>query len=379
MPYRVWVVDGAVGEGYAAPSWRKRLELPFKSGSWARNRNRGGSGSVVVDTRHPAFAGVERTPVWPWASWIVIEWQAPGSSVWHLVYAGVITECAYDWESKELTLAHTDIWELWKRRIVTGDRSNQIAKSKITWSNLSAGTLVKRIVQNAVNPHGVGRYYGMPIVYPADVSGAQDLEVYGYNFETADDLIRDIIDDDDGPDIDFRPRWSSSGTLEWVLEVNANKNLVWDYDMDVDHPAVASMSYRLNAEEVTNVLYGTGEGTEVDMLVRQSLADGIPYPALEDVENFSNEKSLTRLQARSTGSRRAKDGAIRQLDMSVFADRGPFLSELRLGGSIRWKANNDPWLLSGWHPMEMIGYSGNLTDEKVALTLQSMEGRESGV
>ena len=379
MPYRVQVVDGAVGEGYVPPTWRPRMELPFTSGSWARNRNRGARGQITVDARHPAFAGTQRTPVWPWASWVAIEWQAASFTRWNLVYAGVITEAQYDWASKQITFSHEDIWSLWARRLVTNDRTNQIAKAKVSWSGLSKGTLIKRILQNATSAFDAGRYYDMPIVYPADVTGSNSLEVYGYNFETAESLINDLIEDEDGPDIDFRPRWSSEGTLEWVLEVNANKSLVWDYDMDADQTGVESMVYRLNADSITNVMYGTGEGTEVDTLVRQSKSVGIPYPALEGTESFSNTKSLDKLQSQLTEARRAVDGAIRQLDMTVYANREPYLSDLRLGGSIRWKADKDTWLLSGWHPMELIGFSGSLTDEKVDLVIQSMEGRESGV
>lgn len=379
MPYRVSVVDGEVTEGYVGPTWKPRMFLPFKSGSWARNRSSGSQGQIVVDTRDPAFKGTQRSPVWPWSSWIVIEWRRPTSEVWHLIYAGVITDARYDWATKELTLSHEDIWTILKKRIVTDDRSNDIAKAKVSWSGWSRGTLIKRILQNITNPFNAGRYYGLPLVFPEDSAGAHSLEVYGYNFETADDLIRDLIEDEDGPDIDFRPRWSSDGTLELVLEVNANKSLLWDYDMDVERPAVASMVYRLSGTEITNVLYGIGEGTEVRTLVRQSRSIGLPYPALEGTGSFSNVKSLERLQSLTTESRRTTDGAIRQLDMTVFADAGPYLSELRLGGSIRWKADKDTWLLSGWHPMELLGMSGNLTDEKVSLVIQSLEGRGSGV
>lgn len=379
MPYRVHVVDGAMPGPGTTPSWKPRMTLPFTSGSWARMRNGGSTGQMVIDTRDERFKGTQRLPVWPWQSWLVIEWRHPSSDTWNVMYAGVITEAAYDWASKELTLSHSDLWAIFAKRIVTIDRTNKISDSKVTWSGLSKATMIKRIIQNIQQPYGADLVYDLPIILPADVSGSESLTVYGYNFEKASDLIDDIVNDDEGPDVDFRPRWSSSGSLEWVMEVNANKSHVRDYDLDADQSSVLNMVYRLNADNVVNKLYGTGEGTERRTLTRQSTAGPFTYIAMERAEKFSTVKSLDRLQSLTTGFRRARDGAIRQLDMSVRADGSPWLSELRLGGSVRWKANKDSWLLSGWHAFEVIGLAGDLTNEVVRITTQEMEGRGSGV
>ncbi|WP_313812983.1 hypothetical protein [Glutamicibacter sp.] len=354
------------------------MELPFDSGSWERKRNAGSRGRITIDTKHEKFKGTQRTPVWPWQSWIVVEWRNPKYNTWHVVYAGVITEASYEWASKKLTLSHEDIWTIFSKRIVTTDRSNDISSSKVTWTNLSKATMIKKIIQNITNNFGSPLIYDLPISLPADAAGSEDMTVYGYNFDKASDLINDYIEDDEGPDIDFRPRWSSEGTLEWVMEVNANKTRVWDYDLDVDKSSVENMNYTLSGAYLVNKMYGTGEGTERRTLTRQSSSDGFPYPALEDAEKFSGMKSLERLQSATTGARRAKDGAIRQLDMAVRADGSPALNELALGGSVRWKADKDSWLLSGWHPFELIGLSGDLTSEVVKIETQEMEGRSSG-
>lgn len=378
MPYRVLVVDGAIASAGVAPSWSVRMELPFLSGSWQRKRNGGGTGSLTLNATDPRFKGTQRTPIWPWQSWIVIEWRHPTSSSWSVVYAGVITEVQYSWASKQITIQHSDIWAVWAKRIVTSDRTNDIASSKVSWSGLSKATMIKRILQNAIDPKGSPLYYDMPILFPADVSGGESLTVYGYNFEKASDLVNDYIEDESGPDIDFRPRWSTDGQLEWVMEVNPNTGRVWDYDMDAEQSSVIEMRYTLSGDSVRNKVYGAGEGSERRTLVRQSDGLNSPYPALEDVVKFSTVKDLTKLQAMTTGDRQARDGAIRQLDMTVRADGSPRLSELALGGSIRWKADKDTWLLSGWHAWELIAFGGNLTNEEITLTTQEMEGRAGG-
>ncbi len=333
---------------------------------------------MVVDTWDERFKGVQRSPIWPWQSWVVVEWCHPDSEAWHVVYAGVITEVRYSWASKKITIQHSDIWALWERRIITGDRTNDIASSKIAWSGLSKATMIKRVLQNAIDPKGSPLYYDMPILFPADVSGSESLTVYGYNFDKAADLINDFIEDETGPDIDFRPRWSTDGRLEWVMEVNPNISRVWDYDLDAEQTSVVEMQYVLAADSIRNKVYGAGEGSERRTLVRQSDNNTTPYPALEDSVKFSSVKDLSKLQSMTTGDRQARDGAIRQVDMTVRADGSPRLSELAVGGSIRWKADKDTWLLSGWHTWELIAFSGSLTDEQIKLTTQEMEGRAGG-
>lgn len=375
MPYRVQVVDGRVDPPGTAPTWQSRMELPFISGSWARKRNGGAGGQIVINTRAEQFKGVQRLPVWPWQSWVVIEWRASSAAAWHVVYAGVITDASYDWASKQLSLSHADIWQIFQRRLVTNDRTNDIATTSVSWSGLSAGTLVKRIVQNAMDGKGSPLVYALPIRYPTDVAGSKKLKVYGYNFEIAADLINDLIEDEDGPDIDFRPRWSQDNTLEWVLEVNANKSDIWDFDLDVEQGSVLSMVYKLDGSDLCTKMYGAGEGTERRTLVRQSDHNDTNYLAMEDVMKFSSVSELDQLQSMTTGARFLRDGAIRQLDMKIRADGSPRLNELSLGGSLRWKANNDPWLVSGWHEWEVIEFSGNLANEEITLVTQEMEGR----
>ncbi|KWR73334.1 hypothetical protein RN04_03570 [Arthrobacter sp. W1] len=353
------------------------MELPFESGSWSRKRNGRAGGQLTINTLDERFQGVQRLPIWPWQSWVVIEWQHPSSATWHVVYAGVITEDSYDWASKKITISHQDVWSIFDQRIVTTDRTNDIAGSKVIWSGLSKATMIKRIIQNSISSFGSPLMYDMPFLLPADEAGTEELTVYGYNFEKASDLINDYIEDDGGPDIDFRPYWTSYGSLAWALEVNANKALVWDYDLDADQASVENLTYKLSGSALCIKVYGAGEGSERRTLVRQSDHNESNYLAMEDSEKFSGVKDLAKLQSITTGNRLGRAAAIRQIDMTVRADGSPALNELALGGSVRWKADNDVWLPSGWHSWEVIAFSGSLTDETIKITTQDLLGPEA--
>lgn len=372
MGYRVQLVDGR--------SFRPTMEVKPVSGSWSRARNIGRGGNCTIQANDPDyFLGTQRTPVWPFQQWIVVEWAPPGSLVWKILYAGIITEAVYSWAGKSLDLAHSDLWVFWPKRVVTPDRSNDLASKKITWTGHSAGTIAKKAIQAGLNAQGSPLNYALPIVFPADVAGTHDRTVYGYNFETVQDILDEVMESDEGPDIDFRPRWSTGGTLEWVMEVNANRTVVFDYNLDADQTPVTSMTYKLAGMGLSNKVYGLGEGSEKKMLVRQSSGDLSPYPALESTASFKEINKLDRLQARTTGARKALDGAIRQVDMTVKDDGPPRVTDLLLGSTIRWKADKDSWLLSGWSSgWELIEYSGQMTGGDVKLAFQEMEGRAGG-
>lgn len=372
MPYRVQLVDGQ--------TWRPAMEIKPKSGSWGRARNSGRGGQCTIQANDPDhFEGTQRTPVWPFQQWIVVDWAPPGSVDWKILYAGVITEAAYDWATKVLALTHSDIWVFWDRRFVLADRTNDLASSKVTWSNISPQTMAVRAVKAGVNAQGSPLRYAMPVVFPAETIGALDRVIYGYSLETVRDILDDVMESENGPDIDFRPRWSTEGTLEWVMEFNANKSVVFDYNLDADQTPVTGMTYQLSGTGLANKVYGLGEGTEKKMLVRQSSGDLSPYPALEADESFKEVKKLTQLQDRTTGARKALDGAIRQVSLKVRDDGPPRVTDLRLGATIRWKADKDSWLLSGWSQgWELIEYSGPMTSGDVSLDFQEMEGRSGG-
>lgn len=371
MPYRIQVVDGA--------TWRPTMELKPTSGPWARARNSGRGGQLVVQTKDEHFVGTQRLPVWPVQNWIVVEWAPVGSFEWKILYAAIITEAAYDWVTKNLTLSHTDLWHFWDRRFVLADRANTLASSKIVWTNVSAMTLAIRAVKAGLDGHGSPLTYAMPIVFPSETAGTIDRTIYGYSLETVRDILDDVMESENGPDIDFRPRWSSTGTLEWVMEFNANRDVVFDYDLDADQTPVTSMTYQISGSHLANKVYGLGEGTEKKMLVRQSTHDSSPYPALELDESFREVKKVDQLQKRTTGARLTSGITVRQVTIKVQAEGPPSVKDLRLGAKVYWKADSDSWLLSGWSAgWEIIEYSGSMTSDDISLVFQEIEGAAGG-
>lgn len=372
MPYRVQIVS--------AETWRPLMEVKPLSGSWSRARNAGRGGQMTVQVRGDEYAqDVRRLDTWPFQRWVVVEWASPGSEDYRVLYAGAILNPRYSWLTGQLSISHTDIWAMWTRRLVLASRTASAATEHLKWTGMSLGMLAKRAVAAGLDPRESHLNYALPVVLPADVPGTVDRTVYGYNFETVQDLLDEVLESEAGPNIDFRPRWSSEGTLEWVMEFNANGSVVFDYDLDAEDSPVKDLEYALDGSHLANFLYGVGEGSEKKTLVRISDAQETPYIALEDVESFKEVSKLDRLQRLTTGSRLARDGAIRTMTMKVTADGPPKVTDLRVGASVRWKAEVDKYFLSGWSVgWELLEYGGSFGSEEINLVFQDFEGAESG-
>lgn len=367
--YRVCLVDTA--------TWRRKMDITPKSGSWGRAQNAGRSGQCVLQAGDQSDPdAVIRSTTWPLLHFVVVEWLTSPLAAPVILYAGIVTDTEYSWKSKDVTLSHADIWWLFTRRFVLKDRTSTFATkpSKFVYVNIDAATLAKMGIQGGTNG-GSDPQYVLPIVLPANGTGTIDRTIYGYDLETVQDILDEAIQAEGGIDIDFRPRWSTEGTLEWVMDVNANKTTVLDWDLDAEETPVTDFNFRVAGSGVGNVVYGVGEGMEVDMKVHAAKTAGSVYLALERQVAFKSVKNADALRRRTLGEMVPTNGAIRQIDMSVQADGPPHVGQFKLGSTIRWKADNDPWLLAGWSgDWELLEFSGAMTSPSVKLAFQGREG-----
>lgn len=342
------------------------MELTPLSAPWERGLNAGSSGRMVLqagDTEEPLV--VIPATTWPLNNWVVIEWDGVP------VYAGIVTDTEYDWKTRQVTLSHSDIWWHWSRRFVLEDRSSTFPKGVIEWTNLRPMILAKRAIQAGMNG-GSDPNYALPIILPEEGEvGSSRRTVYGYNLETVQDILDELMESETGFDLDFIPRWSTAGTLELVMAVDANKGRVLEWDLDAEETPVQSLKFRIAGSSINTRIYGVGEGSEKNMLSYANRVQGTTYPALETMASFKEINTVPRLASRVMGIRHASSGAMRQVDMSVLASGSPGLGSFQLGALVRWRAENDTWLPSGWsEDWEMLGMSGDVSTEEVNMTFR---------
>lgn len=358
MSYRVVLVDGR--------TWKQRMDLTPVSAPWSRGLNNGKTGQMTLqagDADEPYIIIPDTT--WPLNNWVVIEWNG------RPVYAGIITDTEYDWKTKQVTVSHADLWWFWERRFVLNDRTSTFPKDIINWSGLRPVNMARRVIEAGVNG-GADPHYGIPLVFPPwGADGGNSRTVYGYNLETVKDILEEIIEADSGFDLDFRPQWSATGTLEFGVDMDAFKGNVLEWDLDAEDTPVRDFKFQVAGSGITTGIYGVGEGSEKNMLAYMDPVRGTSYPAIETMASFKEINTVPRLAARVKGIRRASSGAMRQINAVVAASGAPSLEDFRLGALVRWRAESDTWLPSGWsEDWELLEMGGDATSDDVSMSFR---------
>lgn len=352
---RVWSVSTA--------DWKTKTLIEPSSAPWSRSPNEGASHTASFNVNDEAtYEHIRAGLLDPLERVIVIE------DAGVVVYAGFIWEDDYNKDEQDLQVTHDDIWSILDLRLIAEDRTAAITAWKIKYSGLSYDTIAKRIMQLATS--GIGR--NIPIRYEEDYTGGEERTYYGYNLDTALDALTEIMDLDDGPDIDFRPEWAPDGSLRWTMRTGSLSpgSLTIEVNLNAEDSGVKNVRYHRSYRDMATHQMGIGEGSGLDMKVQTASRTGMPL-ALEVIDEFKNVKDNSQL-LRNTASALTARKRIDQLDFSIRADspRIGNMWDLKPGTLVRWYSNGDPRIPDGWHTWEIIRYSGNTTSDWIKLELQ---------
>lgn len=342
-------------------TWGDRVELDVESAPWSAAMNAESSGTARLVLSDPTVAEVGRLEdLYPGQRALVIEFAGV------VLYAGIIWEADYDRDTQILSLDHSDVvWSLLALRLISETRDQNIASWKKIITGVSYRTMVKRLIVLATT----GTARTLPIVFPADVSGSVERTYYGYNTDVALDTIREIMDQDSGPDLDFRPRWKSDGTLEFVMRCGDLTAGTVEIDFTADDPGARGLGIKTSARELATQVFAIGEGSGVDMKVRESQSANIAdFPQMEHIEQFKNIKNTADLYQAAASELVARNGTTRQLrcELDLSSDAWD-VSMLQPGMVLRWYIRDDPYFVTGWREWVVLKYSGDIDSDWVKL------------
>jgi len=279
-----------------------------------------------------------------------------------VVSAGVIDGTSYDKDAGTLRVDHSDIWSILDDRMAVQHGVPNIMTTTLSYGPLSLGTIAKRLVQEAISPGG---WYDLPIVFPADVAGTSTRSFYGYTMELVTDSLKNIMESDGGPDIDFAPRWSSSGSLEWVMRAAPNlaTSNSWEYNLDAPKARALKVSATSDTSRFANNAYAVGEGSEKKTLVRSNPSLDHSRPAAENVTPHKGVTNLGVLGELAVEASRALSAPTRQYAMTVLKSDSLNITGMGLGDAINVRSDADPWLPAGLSSHRLIKFSGSLGPE----------------
>lgn len=368
-----WICDTRTGV--------KQLQVYPSSGPFNRALNAPGSGGShsfqLGDTTLTRAQWKALTT--PWARTLAVCWDDQPH------YAGVITKRPYNRDTKTLTLQHVDIRGLLAKRYPFGVTSywtdgTETTPNKLVCTNKHLYSIASMVVSaGLIGPTSI---YSLPIVVPSVVTGSHSRTYFNYNFTTVVDALQELQDADGGPDIDFEPRWSAGGTLEWLMRTGTNTTpalggSTFDWNMTVEKPGLFDVSLDEDAQHQATGVFSIGSGSEEDMVVAGrglTGADVGSVPALDTTQSYKSVDNLPTLIGHSDSELAIMRNTTKQWDLSFLATDTPGLNALRLGSTLRLFHHGDPWIDDGWTSLRLIGYSGQVGSDKITLDVQPVGG-----
>lgn len=355
MTYRVFTVSTS--------TWKDVVEVKPKAAPWGRKLGEGSGYSTDFVLSDPDVAATVGK-LEPESRALIVDYDGV------IMYCGLITDDDYDHDTQTLKIDHEDLmWMLMELRLIAQDRTSSMPSWKQTYSGLEYDTIIKRVVQLATT--GAGR--NVPMVYEADYTGGRSRTYNGYNADSALDAIEEIMNLENGPDVDFRPRWNAARDgVEFILRtgfMNPDGNMI-EINFSADQSPGQRLKRKRSGQERATQVIAIGEGSGVDMKVRS--AGGSGSFALERAEQSKNIKDGTQLSEFAQGELSTRGSLVTQyscdIDMSSPAIKTFW--DLQPGTTFRWYVSGDPAITTGWRESTIIEFSGDLESDFVHIEMQ---------
>jgi hypothetical protein len=358
--WSVWVTDTVSGA--------KLQKLPVSAFPWGRVLNGGLTGTATVQLLDADVQKINpRYLTTPAKNTLVLQWSPGGGSFGPpvVVYAGIITGRKYNRDAGTLSVDTADIWWLLARRLAVDHTSSTVWATIQTYTATSLGTIAKAsMILGATGP--ADGNYPLPITLPADEAGTITRKYYGYHLNVLADVLKDLMNEVNGPDIDFQPRWVNN-QLDWLMRVGttAAPKLTsgsWDWSLTAEGSGLSNVTVTEDANKLATNSVGIGEGSENKTLMRSDRVVNPLYPAIDRVSSYKKETDALRLAALVDGDIAAYKQPTKEWGFSIVADGPPSVSSLLLGGTGRVWSGGDPWIPDGWSANRLVGISGDLSE-----------------
>lgn len=357
-------------------------ELPFSAiPTWEIGLNAPGSGSSTVPLGGNGIDKVDLDPItYPWRFSAAVSWRN------NLLQAGPIPDETFQDTGIASTVSFTGIWTLFTKRVVfpsnwaTGNPAT--AAADVTYSNMTLRQIAKQLIADSVNrPGGY-----VPIVFdPDDPAGTNTRTYHGYELNKVADMLANLTGVDGGPEVEFRPQWSSTGHIQWYMRIGSPRlgqigsPWVWDYG---ERGALRSLDFQRNGSAVAGNWYSRGAGDQYATLIghnSDSKLLGARFPLLEEVDG--NHTDVT-IQSTADGWATALMNTyhwpthtftaivnIGGKDKSYRPTGSPSVDQIAVGDTGQFVVQGHLRIPDGSYTMRIIGISSNDADS-VKLILQ---------
>jgi hypothetical protein len=303
-----------------------------------------------------------------------------------ILNAGPIWSDELNMDSGRLELRASGLRSYWDYRFVLpalSDTDMTAIPSPVPLSVTSSlQTIAKRIVQQAQSWTGGS----VPVVFEADIPGTAVRTYPGYELHKVNEVLKQLSQVENGPDIEFRPRFASDPRyIEWTMQtgrpelVQNGPDHVWD--TTVPTPAIQGATIRRDATVIATDNYQIGATPTAD-------PDGDPntptpplyardydstlvtagWPRMESSENRSTVTDVATLQTYANEATFTGRGAMETWTFQAKVDQAPLLVNYYEGDYAVIVTKDAPRLGTGRHRVRLMGLSMSLDSAFVTIT-----------
>lgn len=322
----------------------------------------------------------------------VVESQDSRSA--EVIEAGPIWSWDWDDANGRLRVTAKSMWSLFDKRLALDPNAADFAASVRTYSNLSLGTIAKRLVQLAESWSGGG----LPIVLPDDVAGTATRTYRGYDLGTIRHYLDLLTQVEGGPEITFDPRLTEDRLgVEWVMRVGdpllTQPGDDWSWSLAPAQGPVAGVSLTRDAGAMVNEVFAADSGMDESRnIVRQDAGDAgvvdlrdVGFPLMQGVVERQGDAetgaiSSSTLRSHARAELKANNRPYSEVSLAVRADQHPRLGAYKPGDWARVWGNEHEllsllWPQTGYHRTRIAGFSGDLGNTVNVSLLPAREGR----
>ncbi|PPG36338.1 hypothetical protein [Rathayibacter sp. AY2B5] len=239
-----------------------------------------------------------------------------------------------------------------------------------------AATLRKILLEAT---QGRGGEWNLPLVLPDDGSGPIDRTWWFYELWTAERAFTEIQNLNEGPDVDFEPRYRADGGIEWVVRTGSPHLESGDFEFNLDAPEqpLSGVRYRLNGQDLRTGSIGLGKGSEASMRVGFAYGYSGSAAMIRDrADSYKDIDDQADLDDHAISDLVTNREPIEQWAYTMRAEPatagGRDLAQLRLGDRISLHVRDDLYIPDsppGGHQHQVIAYRWDLSGN-VPLTVQ---------
>lgn len=339
--------------------------LPVSAGTWEIEVNGAGSVRVTIPINDPDAQAINlRNTATVGKTFLGVAENGV------VLNAGPLWTHSYSKDDGKLDFGATGLWGYYDYRAVLPLlKSTDVDPTGLDtdYLGLSAGTVAKRLVQQAQQENGGT----LPIVFQDDVGGTVEYSYEGAALTTVADALNDLTA---VVDIDFLPRFTADGSgIEWVLRTGSeaapqlSAATVQTWDLSVPKPTVQGLQVNVSGSRLAGRVWESGSSAFARVDNTSLINQG--YPLLEQISSgHGDENDPAVLAGFATEAARVGSRPTELWSFKAQADAQPFVGSYRVGDWCVVKIGEDPYIPRGSYRRRITNMSGDQDGRWVSIT-----------